>query len=443
MRIKQQQVIILGFFAGLLLWVTDAVLDKINKFPNEPFIKILLYDAPTHEFLIRPIMLLSFTLFGILIASYMKKIQQSENKYRYLFDSISDIVMVRPFIQQTPKEKYNEVNPVASQKLGYTREELLQLAPSDLIAPERLTEFPAVVEGLRANGHILFETALVTKAGETIPVEMNSRLIDFGGTPSILCIVRDITQRQKIEAERRKAEECLRESEQQLRVLTARLLEVQEDERGRITKELHDELGQALMLLKIQVSGVMDHLRKDQGKLRQECAQILNFTDVLVEDIRRLIRDLSPAILEELGLISAIKLLLEDLGKKYQIDSGSVDFDDIDHLFPPRIQLAIYRIFQESLTNLGKHAEATRVSSTIKKLGDKVRFSIKDNGRGFNLPELLLRGNGTKGIGLSTMRERIRSAGGQLEIKSQEGVGTEVAFMIPLELEEETENDHL
>lgn len=132
---------------------------------------------------------------------------------------------------------------------------------------------------------------------------MHSRLIDFNGIPSVLCTGRDITERKKIEAERRKVQECLRESEGQLRGMTTRLLEIQEEERGRIGKELHYELGQSLILLKLQLSSVMDRLRKDQGKLCQECSYMLNEVDALIEDIRRLIAEggLFPQAAPRLG----------------------------------------------------------------------------------------------------------------------------------------------
>jgi PAS domain S-box-containing protein len=428
---RERKIIVVSLCAGLIMWLMDALLDKFHKFPKEPFLQVLLHDAPNHEFMMRPIFLVAFTLFGVLIAFYMKKVDQSENRYRYLFDNINDMIMVRPFVQQSPNEKYNETNPVTSQRLGYTREELLRLAPVNLIAPEELPQFLKIMERLRADGHILFETALVTKEGTTMPVEMHSRLIDFNGTPSVLCIVRDVTERKRIEVEHRKAEECLRKSEGQLRSLTTRLLEVQEEERGRITKELHDELGQSLMLLKLQLSSVMDHLRKDQRKLSQECSYMLNEVDDLIENIRRLITDMSPTVLEDLGLSGAIKLLLEEFAKHYNIEADIVNFNDIDQLFSPQLRLGIYRIFQESFTNIGKHAKATQVSVRIKKMGRQVSFFIKDNGQGFNPEEILGPENRAKGTGLVTMIERARLGGGQLEINSRVGAGTEIALMIP------------
>jgi PAS domain S-box-containing protein len=444
MRIKQEhKVIILASLAGAFLWLMDAFLDKFDKYPDEPFLKVLLLDTPSHEFWLRPIFVLSFTIFGLLIAFYMKKGRFSEGRYHHLFDSINDIVLVKPFTQQFEKERLLEANPVASLKLGYAKEELLQLALANLIDPKKVAEFPAITEKLQNRGHFLFETALMTKAGNMIPTEVSSHVVDFNGNTSVLSIARDITERKKSEAEHQKAEECLRDSECQLRILTARLLEVQEAERSRIAKEMHDELGQSLMLLKLQLSSVMDHLRKDQRNLRQECSHMLNDMDALIENIRRLITDLSPTVLEELGLTSAIKLLLEEFVKHYSIEAEVVNFDDIDQLFPPPVRLGIYRIFQESLTNIGKHAKATQVSATINKMGHQVSFLIKDNGQGFNLEGILGEENRTKGTGLSTMIERARLAGGKLEINSRVGAGTEIAFMIPARVEREAENGHL
>lgn len=536
MRIKRgNKIIILGFLGGASFWLLDALLDKFIKFPHVPFINIFLYDAPTHEFLIRPIMLVIFTAFGVLLSRYVKRLEYSEGQYHYLFDCINDIVLVRPFSRESENEKFLLANPVASKILGYTREELLQLTPSDLVAPEMFPEFNRFSNDLEVAEPAVFETMLLTKEGKAIPVEVNAHVIEFHGKPCVLCIIRNIAGRKKSEeqirrlasfpqltpnpvlevnstgdiifcniscletveklgekpeaflpgdleeilqaainqeerefhreleikgalfsesiyyvpqfqvarifpidiTERRKAEDCLRDSEQQLRILATRILEVQENERSRITKELHDELGQSLLLLKLQVSTIMNHLRKDQEKLRQECAHILTHISTLIEDIRRLLRDLSPAVLEELGLTSALRLLLEDLNKHYNIDTSSMELDNIDQLFPAKAQLSIYRIFQETLTNIGKHAKATQVSSLIKKSSHQVRFLIKDNGRGFEPADLLNRDKGSMGIGLSTIKERIRFVGGQLDINSREGGGTEIAFTLPVRTEKE------
>jgi signal transduction histidine kinase len=234
--------------------------------------------------------------------------------------------------------------------------------------------------------------------------------------------------------ERRKAEVSLGESERQLRILATRLMEVQEAERGRITKELHDELGQSLLLLKLKLSGILDHLPTGQNSLHQQIVQLLAAVDSLIDNIGRLIMDLSPKIVEELGLTSAIKVLLEEFAQEYHVGFDLDHVQDIDNLFPAPVQLGIYRIIQESLTNIGKHAKATRIFCTIKKRKEQVWFSIKDDGQGCERKDRQGRGDNNGGNGLSIMKERARLAGGQLEIQSQVGAGTEITFSIPYQV---------
>ncbi|HZE21921.1 MAG TPA: PAS domain S-box protein, partial [Desulfobaccales bacterium] len=150
---------------------------------------------------------------------------------------------------------------------------------------------------------------------------------------------------------RRRAEEALRASEQRLRFLTSQLLSAQERERKRISMELHDELGQNLALLKLQIRAIEKALRKDQQDLKESCRELLHYLDGVIDNIRRLSHDLSPAVLEDLGLQSALKYLINGVSQHYNV-TYSFEVEDLDHLFPPESQIIIYRIFQECLTNI-------------------------------------------------------------------------------------------
>ena len=152
---------------------------------------------------------------------------------------------------------------------------------------------------------------------------------------------------------RRRAEEALRESEQRLRFLTSQLLSAQERERKRISMELHDELGQSLAVLKLQIRAIERGLGDDQQDLKAECLELLRYLDGVIDDIRRLSRDLSPAILEDLGLQSALQYLINGVSKHYAV-SHAFEVEDLDHLFPADAQIIIYRIFQECLTNISR-----------------------------------------------------------------------------------------
>lgn len=229
----------------------------------------------------------------------------------------------------------------------------------------------------------------------------------------------------------READNALRQSEQQLRTLMAQLLSIQETERRRISSELHDELGQALIYLKLQMAAVQAKMGKDHDSLKKDCGNLLHYLDGIIENVRRLSWNLSPTILEELGLASAMKYWLEEFGKHYKVQNLSVDIEEIDDMFSPKVQLNIYRIFQECLTNIGKHAYATQISLAVRKDDGQVVFTVKDNGQGFDVDAALSREPSSKGIGLATMAERVRLVGGALEIHSAKESGAQITFTIP------------
>jgi signal transduction histidine kinase len=231
--------------------------------------------------------------------------------------------------------------------------------------------------------------------------------------------------------ERRSAERALRNSQAQMQTLTSQFLTAQEAERRRISLELHDELGQAMMLLKFKLSSLADKPHKNRQVLRKDYDALLNYLDGIIENVRRLSRDLSPTILEELGLSSALRFLLEEVKKYSDIKNFSLESDEIDGLFPPQTQINIYRIFQESLTNIVRHSGAQNISMAIKKNDDNASFTIQDDGAGFDLDQVLAREVSQKGMGLAAMQERARIAGGSLDIQSQAGSGTRITFIIP------------
>jgi signal transduction histidine kinase len=233
--------------------------------------------------------------------------------------------------------------------------------------------------------------------------------------------------------ERRRVEEALKESEKNLRHLAIRLITAQEDERKRLSRELHDELGQSLLVLRLQIGSLEKKLRGEAQVTRADSAAILSYLDGVIDNVRRLSRDLSPYILEDLGLSSALRYLISEFDRHYSIQRCVVDLDEIDHLFFQEAQVNIYRIFQESLTNIGKYAHATQVFIAVKRQGDQVSFVVEDNGLGFNVSQVLTVGGG-KGLGLAAMEERVRMLGGTLKIKSREGAGTRISFTLPIEV---------
>ena len=233
------------------------------------------------------------------------------------------------------------------------------------------------------------------------------------------------------EAQRRQAEAALKESEERLRYLASQLIDAQEAERRRVSLELHDDLGQSLMVLTMQLRAIKKQVPPDQGEILDHCNQALDYVYEIVENVRRLSRDLRPSLLEDLGLPAALRHLVETFRTYHGIDV-SLDMDDITGIFAPPEEVNIYRIFQESLTNIAKYAQATQVTLTVKKVKNRVFFRVVDNGRGFDGHQILSGEAPQSGLGLPAMTERVRMLGGKLEIRSQEGQGTSISFLVPM-----------
>ncbi|MDH4219426.1 MAG: PAS domain S-box protein [Candidatus Aminicenantes bacterium] len=229
----------------------------------------------------------------------------------------------------------------------------------------------------------------------------------------------------------KQADEELRESEQQLRYLSSQLLRVQEKERRRISRELHDELGGALAVLKLRLSFVKRNLQREQKELRDECQRNLKHIDEVLENMDRLSRDLSPSILEDIGLTPALRWLVDKFVENYKIKVVS-DIIDLGFLLPRDSHIMIYRIFQEALTNIGKHAHAKNVSFKIAKNEHRICLSLKDDGRGFDVKSANAKEASEKGLGLTTMKERARMLGGSLDLWSEKGKGTRITLSIPI-----------
>ena len=176
---------------------------------------------------------------------------------------------------------------------------------------------------------------------------------------------------------------------------------------------------------------VAKRLRKDQGRLKAECENTLAFIDRIIGDMRRLSRDLSPSIIEDLNLGGSLKWMLYDFQQQTDIIT-SLEMTDIDALFSHENQVIIYRIFQEALHNIRKHAAACQVAVVIRKAGAQVVFQIQDDGKGFDIYENWRRHAVERGMGLAAMDERARMLGGTLEITSKKGRWTRLILRVPV-----------
>jgi len=210
------------------------------------------------------------------------------------------------------------------------------------------------------------------------------------------------------------------------------VVETQEAERSRLARELHDEFSQKLAALGIGLKGLGDELPA-QSPLQLRLAELLNIVDGLMRDMHTLVWKLRPPALDDLGLVDALRRYTGDWMK---LSGIPVDFHSRGlggRVLPPQLEITLYRIAQEALTNVFKHARATRVSILLEDNRNRAALIIEDDGRGFRVEQLSKDGADAQGhFGLIAMRERAALAGGALEIESTPGSGTTVFVRIPL-----------
>jgi two-component system sensor histidine kinase UhpB len=347
-------------------------------------------------------------------------LRKNEEKYRTLVETMNEGLTV---LDENGRWTY--VNDKFCYMLGYFSGEFVGHSVFEFLDETNQKILEDQLNKGRKGEYTSYEIEWVRKDGTNIPTIVSPKPIfdSEGRFKGSLAIVTDITEQKRNEL-------ALRESENQLRYLSSKLLTIQEQERKRISAELHDELGQALAVMKLRLKSIERGLSKNQTAIRDECNSTLQYINEVIENVRRLSRDLSPSILEDLGLSSALRWMLDEFTKVYHIDV-TLEMAEIDHLFSRKAQVILYRIFQEALTNIGKHAQATRVSIVIKKDEDKISFSVEDDGKGFDLSRAARRDMTPKGIGLATMNERVRMLGGSLHLMSQKTGGTRITFTVP------------
>jgi len=239
-------------------------------------------------------------------------------------------------------------------------------------------------------------------------------------------VARAIADRMEL-AKRRAAQQALREAHRRLQALSVRLLQVEETERRRIARELHDGVGQLLTAVKLRLAG-LNPSSPDYGARRNECVAAI---DDALEQVRRMSRDLRPSQLDDLGLVAALRSHLDQ-----QAGSGGFKPNFTCERVPPRlapeIETTCFRIAQEALTNIVRHAQASEVWVTLKGTEVELRLEVRDNGRGFDVAAARTGATAGTSMGLLSMEERATLAGGRLALDSAPGQATRLSLALPL-----------
>jgi PAS domain S-box-containing protein len=348
---------------------------------------------------------------------------ESERKYRTLFEDSRDVIYI-----STRDGKILAVNKISSDLFGYSSHEMIGMNIQKLyIHAQDRKRFQKDIE---KRGSVKdYEVRFQKKDGTQIDCLLTStvRKDDNGHIMGYQGIVRDISERKRYEEE-------LIQSRERLRKLSAYLQTVRENERTRIAREIHDELGQSLTGLKMDLSSLERSLRsgteknKDRNSFLFKLNSMSKLIDSTIQSVRRISTELRPGVLDDLGLIAAIEWQAHEFQHRTGIHCKINSIPKTIAVDQERAT-AIFRIFQETLTNVARHAKATRVTINIKKLDRHVVLKIHDNGKGITKTKIL----DAKSLGLLGMKERSHLFGGDVEFKGIRGKGTTVAVSIPLQ----------
>ncbi|HNP61615.1 MAG TPA: PAS domain S-box protein [Nitrospirales bacterium] len=326
-------------------------------------------------------------------------------------------------------------NAGAESLFGFSMKEMYGQTLERII-PERfrLAHHHGIARASRAGGKTvegeMFELKGLRRDGSEFPLELSLGYWHKHGEAFFTGIVRDITARKEAEQALHRRERELEHSQEELRALGAQLISAQEDERRRLSRELHDDMNQRLAVVALEIQSIQNTL--PESNAMQKTLQHLNDqVSSLSDSVRHLAYQLHPSILDDLGLVVALQSSIREFS---QWENISVTFRprDVPHALPQDIASCVYRVTQECLRNVAKHADATRVLVEVMGLEAGLQLIITDNGKGF-IPEAVR--PGSQGLGLIGMKERIRVVQGTFKVKASKGKGTMITAWIPLSSE--------
>ena len=293
----------------------------------------------------------------------------------------------------------------------------------------------------------ILDNAMTRSINEGIPFDIDFRILrpdktirwmhaignpkkdSEGRIVSVFGTAQDVT-------ESKQAEDQLRNSHEQLRALSTHLQSIREEERTLMAREIHDELGQELTGLKMDLTWLRRRLSKNQKSLISKTESMLKLVDSAIGSVRRIASDLRPGVLDDLGLIAAIEWQTQDFENRTGITSVfSSNLEEIE-LDRDR-STAVFRIFQEALTNVSRHADATRAKINLEAGADALILGIEDNGKGIKESEI----SHPKSLGLLGMKERALVFGGEVIIRGTAGKGTTVTVTIPMRQSERVKSE--
>jgi len=337
------------------------------------------------------------------------ELKTSEEKYRSYLKNAPDGVFIAD-----ENGKYIEANHAATRITGFTEKELLNMSISDLLPPDYLEWGLTHFNSLKTKGFSNGEGIFVHKDGSRRWWSVDAVIL----TPTrFLGFTKDITERKKYELEVRKAKE-------QFELLNQHLIDAREEERAFISLEIHDELGQSLTALKLDLNWVRGNIH-DKSNSVEKLNRMIEMTNDIIKKVQRISSELRPGLLDDLGLASTIEWYCDEFEERTGIKCN-LDIEDVS-VGDPKINLALFRILQEALTNVIRHSMASSVNIELHYSEQKVTMTIEDDGIGIPFEKI----ESADSLGLAGMRERVRHCDGKVEFVTKEGSGTKIIISIP------------
>lgn len=317
-------------------------------------------------------------------------------------------------------EVFRYVNSTFAEMAGYTPLELIGLHVSAIVPVEAVDE---VVRNYhrRVSGEaesIRFITQGRHKNGSIVHVEVHGSRLLYQGLPAVVGVGIDVTDRVQREEELRKSHERLRE-------LATYINTVREEQRSKIARELHDVIGGMLTSMKLDIQRIARRVQDQE--LKQITDELLALAQETIVQVREVSECLRPGLLDHFGLVAALRVALKEFAGRTGINV-TLNPDELELHLSQSQATGVYRICQEALTNISRHAQASEVTICLEKSENWLTIEVRDNGKGIQV----LTPTG-KSIGLVSMAERARELGGHFEINSEQGNGTQLLLRVPLE----------
>jgi PAS domain S-box-containing protein len=346
------------------------------------------------------------------------RLRRSEEKFKTLFgiapvgisvlDRQHNVIDANPALEKITRLSKKELLNGAYRRRAYLNADGTSKLSNGLPSERAITENRPLND---------VETGIITESGEIIWTQVSVALLALPDASAVV-ITQDIT-------ERKRAAKELEEANRQLRFLSRRLFEVQEEERRHLARELHDEIGQALTAAKINLQSVAANGDSANVPRLHETSAIL---DRLLGQVRQISLDLRPSMLDDLGLVPALRSLIDQQGRRASVEMR-FSTENLPESLDAKIQTTCFRIAQEAITNALRHAHATRVDVDLRREEENLRLVIRDNGSGFDAESAQAQ---SAGLGLIGIKERAALLGGGARIISFPNKGTTIEVSLPL-----------